>query len=150
MNCVSTTKSRCGKVGRPAFGLSTFPGPRRGGGNVGIAPAISKGCGRRGKPAVGFPRCPQPVTSTAVFHALFCNLILPNNSSFAACIRKAEAVSLSPFANFSRSACVVPAFKCPARSGNCRRISQGVAYHRYTLLCLLFALVITSGTPQGR
>src|SRR5208282_2275494 len=38
---------------------------RRGGGNVEIANAISKGCGKRGKPLSGFPRFPQPVISTA-------------------------------------------------------------------------------------
>jgi hypothetical protein len=73
-----------------------------------------------------------------------------NSFSFASCIRKAAAVSLSAPARFSRSACVVPACKCRAKSGNCRRISHGVAYQRYTLLCLPFALVTASGTPRGR
>jgi hypothetical protein len=36
-----------------------FSTRRRGGGNVEIASAISKGCGQRGKPAFGFPRCPS-------------------------------------------------------------------------------------------
>jgi len=124
---------------------------RRGGGNVEIAlKRFARAVGSAGKPVLGFPRGPLPVISTAVFHALLLCRISANNFLFAACIRCAAAVSLSNLASASRSAWVVPDFRWPASPGSCRRISHGVAYHRYTRLCLPFALWITSGTPQGR
>ena len=64
------------------------------------------------------------------FHAvLFCRISV-NNFRLASCIRMATVVSLSAPARFSKSACVVPGFSRRAKSGNCRRISHGVAYHR--------------------
>src|ERR1700681_4983688 len=63
-------KTASGKV-ESLLLLFSFPTRRRGGGNVEIASAISKGCGQRGKPAFGFPRCPSdrhfhgpPISST--------------------------------------------------------------------------------------
>ena len=58
-------KTTSGKV-RNLLLVLHFSTPRRRGGNVGIALAISKRCGNSGKPALGFPLFPQRGISTAL------------------------------------------------------------------------------------
>src|SRR6266545_2553181 len=53
-----------------------------------------------------------------------------NSFSLAACISRAAVVSVCARAWRSRSWIVTSALRCPAKPGNCRRISHGVAYHR--------------------
>src|SRR5712691_8342055 len=84
-----------------------------------------------------------------------CQAILPlrkpaNSFCLAACISRAAVVSVCARAWRSRSWIVTSALRCPAKPGNCRRISQGVAYHRYTRFTLPLALATSVGTPHGR
>ena len=63
-------------------------------------------------------------------HAVCLRPKVANSFCFSFCIRLALAVSLSPPARWFISSTVNSGFIYRARSGSCRRISQGVAYQR--------------------
>src|SRR5436190_22369452 len=66
--------------------------------------------------------------------------MLANNLSLARCISVAAAVSVCAPARRSRSWIVTSSLRYVGRFGNCRRISHGVAYQRYTRFTLPFAV----------
>jgi hypothetical protein len=87
-------------------------------------PGVPYGLARPGRNA----RATTRLRLTA--HALLLCWKLSKRACLAFCISSAAAVSVLLLAWRSRSWIVTSALRCLAKSGNCRRISQGVAYHR--------------------
>lgn len=76
-------------------------------------------------------------------HALSLCEKLSNSFRLAICICVAAARSVWAPAKQSKASTVTSDLRCPAKPGNRRRFSHGVAYHRYTRLTFPFAFTIS-------